>query len=187
MSQSSHAEPPEALLIASYAPSQPRDAMGEASSGCKNTQASTLTDRNGLNIRSPINTLSSLTRFPAVAVFADCSPPIDPTLAALIDLALGECAFHERLTPDADMHAVAADTATAAIEAWQFYGGVEIADDLRTELERALLFDAACEYHCRAAVQIAEAAEIADAIADGDLDADGEPVAYEKSYWVGHL
>ena len=47
-------------------------------------------------------------------------------------------------------------------------GFVSAADD--PALVRALIFEAACQYHVRAAAEIAEAAEIADAIENGDLD-----------------
>jgi hypothetical protein len=111
-----------------------------------------------------------------------------PTLDALIDIAKDECAYLDRLTPDSRLHATAADTADAAIEAWEFYHGTAAdIEALRAPLTNALMFVAACEYQIRAAAEIAEAAEIAAAIADGDLDADGVPVPFDRSYWVGHL
>jgi hypothetical protein len=111
-----------------------------------------------------------------------------PTLDALVEIAKGECAYLDRLTPDSNLHATAADTADAAIEAWTFYHGTHPdIEALRAPLTSALTFLAACEYQIRAAAEIAEAAEIAAAIADGDLDADGAPVPFDRSYWVGHL
>ena len=171
-------------------PARPRDnrAIGNASCGANSwlsifphTSANSWPDQN-TRARFSCETSSSTDTALSATV---------PTLDALIEIAKGECAYLDRLTPDSNLRATAADTADAAIEAWEFYHDYHDTqadiEALRAPLTNALMFTAACEYQIRAAAEIAEAAEIAAAIADGDLDADGVPVPHDRSYWPGHL
>lgn len=106
--------------------------------------------------------------------------PILPTVAELVAIAIAQTDFAAEIRADADDIRNFADIAIEqAAEIWECDNGctlLQMVPSQLTSLAREALIDAGLDLLGLAAAAAEDA--LRDAIESGDLDADGEPIAY---------